>query len=338
MHIRLTSNMPPISEEQNIDYKLCVQIACSFRHTALVHIPQCYLSLVNYLERIMFASKYIPYNMNYPLTFAVVVLFSQLGFQIASFCKENVRFLSLGQVDYLVHLVTSCLTLGINSDATSVRLKLCGLGMELGNYNLTESCLQHITDYQMRYMYSGTVDQKRNLTILNCNQISCLEKMSIKIYSTEELLQTQLSFSVVYIKSEIPITPTPLRMEMFRSVGSPPQLRDEYEYWYAWGVVDSLMCLYFFQYLNFSRQGKERHKQVALEKMINVIKTESNILHKDTALNLLGYSFMKEDQLTNAFVCFTLSLKIRPYHNAAKFYLALLFKRVLNNQRRHVHY
>ncbi|KAL3847432.1 hypothetical protein ACJMK2_018341 [Sinanodonta woodiana] len=343
-HIHLTPNMWPIGEEINFDYKFCLHQAIQFRHCALVNIPECYSSLVDYLERFLLVSKHMPYRMLYAPKYAMMVLSSQLGFHIVSFCKEHLCGLSRGQIDYLVQLVTSCLSLGINSDATSVRLKLCGLGMELGNHNLTERCLQHISDYQMCYMYSATVGMKRNLTILNRNLTWCLERINITIYSIEELLQTQVSFSVVYTKSEISITPAPLRMEMFRSVGSPQHLReptelpDEYKYWHDWCVVDSLMCLYFFQYINFSKQRKERHRQVAMDNMINVIRTESNILHKDTALNLLGYSFMKEDRLFNAFVCFTESLKIRPYHNAARFHLALLFQRTLTSHRRHAHY
>ncbi|KAL3847427.1 hypothetical protein ACJMK2_018336 [Sinanodonta woodiana] len=343
-HICLTPKMWPICEEINFDYKLCVHKAIDFRHFALVYIPECYSNLVNYLERFMLVSKIMPNSMLYAPKYAMMVLSSQLGFHIVSFCKERARFLSRGQIDYLVQLVTSCLSLGINSDATSVRLKLCGLGMELGNHNLTERCLQHISDYKMRYMYSATVGMKRGFTVMAQNQIWWLEKINIKICSIEEMLQTQVSFSVVYTKSEISITPAPLRMEMFRSVGSPPhvreptQLTDAYKYWYDWCVVDSLMCLYFFQYINFSKQRKERHRQVAMDNMINVIRTESNILHKDTALNLLGYSLMKEDRLINAFVCFTKSLKISPHHNAAKFHLALLFQRTLTNHGRRAHY
>ncbi|KAL3847846.1 hypothetical protein ACJMK2_018737 [Sinanodonta woodiana] len=131
------------------------------------------------------------------------------------------------------------------------------------------------------------------------------------------------------------ITPKPLRMEMFRSIGAPIQLRIIYESWYDWGVVDSLMCLYFFQYLNFSRQGKERHKQVAMDNMIHVIRTDPIIPHIDTAFNLLGCSFIQENQLSNAFSCFNLSLKIRPYHNAAKFYLGILFNRIRVTERGH---
>ncbi|KAK3582103.1 hypothetical protein CHS0354_009160 [Potamilus streckersoni] len=89
-------------------------------------------------------------------------------------------------------------------------------------------------------------------------------------YNTEELLQTQTSFCIIYLPSEISITPKPLRMEMFRSIGAPSELRKEhFDSWFDWGVVDSVVCLYFFLYLNFSRQGNDRHKEVAMYNMIH---------------------------------------------------------------------
>ncbi|KAK3602232.1 hypothetical protein CHS0354_032872 [Potamilus streckersoni] len=322
--------------EVNRDYVLSIESACVCRYAILKQIPQSYEMLAQYLQRLVYVSTHLPYIIQYPMKYAMMLIWSQLGFSIATVCKENARDLFPEQADYLVALASCCIYLGIGIDTTSVRLKLCGLGMELGNYYLTEVCLQQINDYLMRYMYSATVVTKNIFAILECNWNSFNEKLHTKRYSTEELLQTQVSFSVVYMPTEIPITPSPLRMEMFRSIGVTLQLTETHQdSWYNWGVVDSLMCLYFFQYLNFSRQGKERHRKAAIANMIHVIQTEPNILHKDTALNLLGYSYMQVNRLTSAFTCFTRSLKIRPYHNAAKFYLGILFKNILVTHRRH---
>ncbi|KAK3584702.1 hypothetical protein CHS0354_021375 [Potamilus streckersoni] len=258
----------------------------------------------------------------YPLKHAMMILWSQLGFHVATICKENEQFLFREQVDYLVALASSCLSFGINSDTTSVRLKLCGMAMELGNYYLTETSLQHISDFCMKYIFSATMNH------VHCCE-SRIEMLCRNRYNTEELLQTQTSYSVAYLPSEMSITPKPLKMEMFRSVGTPSELKEENsDSWFDWGVLDSLMCLYFFQYLNFSRQRKVKHKQVALDNMIHVISTDPEILHRDTALNVLGYSFTQENQLTKACRCFMESLKIRPYYNAAKFYLGILFNRI----------
>ncbi|KAL3847816.1 hypothetical protein ACJMK2_018708 [Sinanodonta woodiana] len=326
----------PIIHEETINHALTLDAASICRYSLLQYIPQHYSALVDYLDRFMCALHNLQYITDYPLKHAMMIILSQLGFHIATICKENAHILSLEQVDYLVAVTSDCLSFGINIDATSVRLKLCGLGMEQGNHHLIETFLQYICDYHMKYIYSKHIYAS---VILECNFEDSFGKLFRNKYNIEELLQTQTSFSVIYLPTEMLITPKPLRMEMFRSVSALSELKQELtNIWYDWSVVDSLICLYFFQYLNFSRQGKERHKQVAMDNMIHLIRTEPNIPHRDTAFNLLGYSFIQENQLTNAFRCFVQSLIIRPHHNAAKFYLGILFSRISASEIRHRYY
>ncbi|KAK3593391.1 hypothetical protein CHS0354_021965 [Potamilus streckersoni] len=323
---RLDNLIKSIVREDHVDDTLSIKAACDCRHYILKCIPQQYSALIDYLKRINNACKYLSSIVQYPLKHTMMVLWSQLGFHIATICIEKQRDLSQEHVDYLVALATACLSFGINIDSTSIRLKLCGLGMELGNHDLTQACLQNISNYRARYISS--VHLRRPINVLNDVDLFSVEKYHRNIFSTEELLQTQTSVSVVYMPSEISFTPKPLRMEMFRSIGALSKFRDMDETYFDWGVVDSRTCLYFFQYMNFSRQAKETHKWVAMNNMIHVIKTGTEIIHRDTALNLLGYSFMQERQLTNAFRCFILSLEFRHHHNAAKFHLGILFNKV----------
>ncbi|KAK3576836.1 hypothetical protein CHS0354_002629 [Potamilus streckersoni] len=267
--------------------------------------------------------------MQYPLKHIAMYLFSQLGFYFASVLKENASLFSWANVEHLVSLTSECLSHGMNSDATSVRLKLCGLGIVLENHDLTEICLQHIYENRMRYIFSASACYGV-VTQLKCNNHILIEECLNRRYSIEEMLENKVSFSVVYLQSEISITPIPLRMEMYRSVGKPQGIKDEEKHlWNDWVVVDSLLCFYFLQYLNFSRLGKDRHKQAAMDNMIHVIKIEADIKHTDSALNILAYCFLQENQLRNAFFCLRESLKICPHHNAAKFYMVLLFKKVV---------
>ncbi|KAL3882581.1 hypothetical protein ACJMK2_028911 [Sinanodonta woodiana] len=299
--------------ERLTDYSLCVSRATSCRTTILRTILQHYQELTYYLPRFAHAYNNAPYVMQYPLKHITMILLSQLGFYFAS---------------YLLALTSECLYNGMNSDATSVRLKLCGLGIVLENYDLTEICLQDICENRMRYMFSTSPSIKNGLSLLKCNTDSSFEKCLNVRFTIEELLENQVSYSVVYLPTETSITPIPLRVEMYRSIGTPLGVRDEDKYfWYDWAVVDSTMCLYFFQYLNFSRQGKDRHKQVAMDNMIHLIKTEPTNPHKDTALNVLSYCYMQDNQPIKAFCCLRESLKNCPHHNAAKFFVGLLFKK-----------
>ncbi|KAL3847823.1 hypothetical protein ACJMK2_018715 [Sinanodonta woodiana] len=209
--------VPSICEE-TVNYMLTLEAARECRFSILQYIPQHYTALVDYLDRIMYASKHLPHIMQYTLKHSMMIVCSQLGFCIAIMCKENAHHMSQEQVDYLVTLASSCLSLGINSDAASVRLKLCGLGMELGNHNVIETYLHHISDHHMNYIFSRTIHA---CNILECNAESKIERLLRNKYNIEELLQTQTSFSVVYLPTEMSITPKPLRMEIFRSVGAP---------------------------------------------------------------------------------------------------------------------
>ncbi|KAL3847831.1 hypothetical protein ACJMK2_018723 [Sinanodonta woodiana] len=326
----------PMICEEIINDTLTLNAEGECRYSILQYIPQNYSALVDYLDRFMCSLQHLQYINDYPLKHSMMIIWSQLGFHIATICKENAHILSRVEVGYLVALASCCLSYGINIDATSVRLKICGFGMEIGNAYLIETSLQYISDFHMKYIYSRTIHSR---VVLECNFESCYEKLLRNKYNIEELLQTQISFSVVYLPTEMSITPKPLRMEMFRSIGTPAELREEHvDLWYDWGVVDSLICLYFFQYQNFCRQCKERHKQIAMYNMIHVIRTEPNIPHRDTAFNLLGYSFIQENQLTNAIRCFIQSLNIRPHHNAAKFYLGIIFNRINAAEIRHTHH
>ncbi|KAL3847904.1 hypothetical protein ACJMK2_018795 [Sinanodonta woodiana] len=316
--------------EKIIYHSYCVLSAVECRNYILWAISQNCQSLTYYLTSFAHASQYVPYSMQYPLKHIARILFTQLGFYCASFLKENAFCLSRANVEYLVALTSECLSLGMKSDAASVRLKMCGLGIVLENQDLAETCLQYISENHMRYMFSFSPLDKYCTIILNSN-INAFKDIFLNVnFTVQEMLEKQVSFSVVYLKSEISITPIPLRMEMYRSVGSPRGLRDEKEhFWYDWAVVDSFTCLYFFQYMNFSRQGKDRHKQVAMDNMIHVIRTEPDIRHRDTALNLLAYCYMQENQPRNAFTCLRESLKFCPHHNSAKFYLGLLYNKVV---------
>ncbi|KAK3602364.1 hypothetical protein CHS0354_011198 [Potamilus streckersoni] len=322
-----------LSVEKKLDYKICFTSQMYCRYVILRQIPQNYNIMTSYIRSIMHALQYAPSTLQIFLQHVLMMLLSRLGFHVVSVCKENAHFLSQEEVNYLMDLASMCLLVGINSDATSVRLKLCGLGTMFGDCDLTETSLQHMSDHKMRYMAASKLD---TAYFPCCNREFTLKRLSTEKYCLEDLLQNQMSFSVVYLPSEIHITPTPLKMEMFRSSAVRPDVRDANKpLWYEWADVDSLMCLYFFQYLNFSILGKERHQQAALDNMIYVMKTESNMSHRETEFNLLGYCFMKESKFLNAFVCFNKSLKLCPHHNAAKFYLGILFHKIHIARLRH---
>ncbi|KAL3891219.1 hypothetical protein ACJMK2_003482 [Sinanodonta woodiana] len=308
-----------------VDYQTYIEEAAKCRIEMLRYIPQNITNLTSCIRQIKHYMQDAPPTLRIDAHHVLLSLLSRAGFCIVSECKENIQSLSQEDVDYRKTLATKCLSLGINTDATSVRLKLCALGTMFGNYNFTETRLQEIGDHRMRYIYSCKTN---NSYTLKCNMAFNLNKFKTEKDSTNDLLQNQTSFSVIYLPSEISITPTALKIEMYRSVCAPPALRDEEKhFWYDWAVVDSLMCLHFFQYLNFLMLKIESHKMASVEKMVQVIRTEPYIPNRETELNLLGYCLMRESQVKNAFICFKKSMTTCPHHNAAKFHLGIMFQK-----------
>ncbi|KAL3847908.1 hypothetical protein ACJMK2_018799 [Sinanodonta woodiana] len=301
-HYHLELKKTLISEKITY-YLFCILTAVKCRDYILKAIPHNCQSLTDYLTSLVHASIYVPHSMQYPLKHIAMILCSQLGIFFASFLNENAVNLSCANVEYLAVLTSVYLSRGMKSDATSVRLKICGLGIFLENHDLTEM-----------YVFSLSSYYKHGNAILNCNKNTFNGRILNVNYTTEEMMENLVSYTVVYLKSELSITPIPLRMEMYRSVGTPRGLRDENEhFWYDWAVVDSLTI----------------NKQIAMDNMIYVIRTEPSIPHRDTALNLLAYCYMQENQPRNAFICLRKSLKICPHHNSAKFYLGLLLRKSL---------
>jgi hypothetical protein len=60
-------------------------------------------------------------------------------------------------------------------------------------------------------------------------------------------------------------------------------------------AVDSLTYLHFLLYKVYSQLNKPSDQQEAFENLIRTIATETNLGHKETALNLLGQCMEREN-------------------------------------------
>ncbi|KAK3584680.1 hypothetical protein CHS0354_021350 [Potamilus streckersoni] len=316
--------------EVDRDYRLIAGYERYCRYLIMNFTMANRISLVKYLLKTQHAIQHSPLCIHAPLKHILILLFAQLGFYLAVVYAEHTQLWSEEEIKSILTLLSICLYNGVHSDASSVRLKVCGMALKFGDCDSAEVCLQGISDNQSRYTYILSLDEAQIIR----GVVSNTQKLLSERYSTEELLQYQISYCVVYQRSEISITPHPLRMEMFRSVGLTPGFRVLCKhFWYDWAVVDSVFCLHFLQYLSFCRQGKKRHKQAAMNNMLHLTKTRPSIQHRETGLNLFGYCLVQEGKLRAAYKCFAESLGIRPYHNAAKFYLGILFQKVVAARR-----
>ncbi|XP_045156542.2 uncharacterized protein LOC123523024 [Mercenaria mercenaria] len=219
------------------------------------------------------------------------------------------------------------ITLGLNTDVSSSKLKLASMFYCIGDINSTELVLTDI---------EGSYDQNIVEPICMCYNfglLACREGFNeISDNHNENALKYATASCVRFLSCEINCIPAELQYELFRSTDEDLAFRGTCDYWMDWAVMDSLPYLYFLQYKTYSNLGRQDDKQRALSNLIMTIEQEPNLGHRETALNLLGQCMEQEDRPTDALRCYLLSLNLRGRNNAAKFHICRLLSTIVNHQ------
>ncbi|XP_053405224.1 uncharacterized protein LOC123523185 isoform X1 [Mercenaria mercenaria] len=219
------------------------------------------------------------------------------------------------------------ITLGLNTDVSSSKLKLASMFYCIGDSNRTELVLRDI---------EGSYNQNIVEPICNCHYyIKQAYRRGFNAISdnhNEEAVQYATAFCVRFLPCETNCIPTELQYEMFRSTEEDLAFRSRIDYWMDWAVMDSLPYLFFLQYKTYSYLGRQDDKERALSKLIKTIEQEPNLGHRETALNLLGQCMEQEDRPTDALRCYSLSLKLRGRNNVAKIHICRLLSTIVNHR------
>jgi tetratricopeptide (TPR) repeat protein len=220
------------------------------------------------------------------------------------------------------------LSVGLNSDISSSRLKLASVFYCTGDMEKAELILRH-TEQQY---YSYPV-----VPICRCwmkpRPAVTAEFKRVCGEQSEDCIKHITSFCVRFIQKEINCIPHELQYEMFRSTQGDMIHRDEDEdCWMDWAVVDSLPFLYFLQYKIYRHLQRHQDQQQALNKLIRTIETDTNLSHRETALNILGQCMEQENRPQQAFNCYLLSLQLRSRNNVANFHICKHLSGLLASQ------
>ncbi|XP_053395464.1 uncharacterized protein LOC123523851 [Mercenaria mercenaria] len=219
------------------------------------------------------------------------------------------------------------ISLGLNTDVASSKLKLASMLYCIGDTQRTEVVLRDIeANYDLNIvepicMCHNFIKQplRRGFNAICDNH-------------NEEAIQYTTAFCVRFLPCEINCVPHELRQEMFRSTQEDLAFRGRYDYWMDWAVVDSLPYLYFLQYKTCSNIGRHEDQQTALSNLMRTIDQEPNLGHRETALNLLGQCMEQEDRARDSLQCYLLSLNLRERNNAATFHICRLLSTLVNDQ------
>ncbi|XP_045157520.2 uncharacterized protein LOC123523848 [Mercenaria mercenaria] len=219
------------------------------------------------------------------------------------------------------------ISLGLNTDVASSKLKLASMFYCIGDAQRTEIVLRDIeANYDLNIVEPVCLCHElvRNHSRRGFNAICDNHN--------EEAIQYITAFCVKFLPCEINCVPHELRYEIFRSTQEDIAFRGEDDKWMELAVVESLPYLYFLQYKTYSCLERQEEKQRALCNLVRTIDQEQNLGHRETALNLLGQCMEQEDRAVDALHCYLLSLNVRERNNAAKIHICRLLSNMISNQ------
>ncbi|XP_045160626.2 uncharacterized protein LOC123525558 [Mercenaria mercenaria] len=233
--------------------------------------------------------------------------------------------ISFHQYNSISQEALTWMSLGLNSDVSSSRLKLASMFYSNGDNHRNEMILRDIEDnYDL-----NLVEPICACYLLIRQNIKDTFNETVADHD-EEAMQYTTAFCVRFLPCEINCVPQELRHEMFRSTEEDLTYRGVDDFWMDWAVVDSLPYLYFLQYKTYSYLGRHDETQAALSCLIYTIDNEVNLGHRETALNLLGQCMEQKGQPIDALRCYLLSLKQRERNNAAKVHICRLLCTMIN--------
>ncbi|XP_053375491.1 uncharacterized protein LOC123535465 [Mercenaria mercenaria] len=214
---------------------------------------------------------------------------------------------------------------GLDSDVASSRLKLASIMFCVGNAEITALILSHVEEQYKKEVIEPVCfcyDFHRPYIRREFCRLSSQ-------YGVEALKYT-VAFCVNFFTLEINCVPHELQYEMFRSTQEDLLHRGRRDNWMDCAVVDSLPYLYFLQYKTYSFIQRPEEQQQALIKLGWVIRTERNLGHRETALNLLGQCMEQENRPADALQCYMSSLHLRERNNAAKFHICRCLANIIS--------
>ena len=149
-----------------------------------------------------------------------------------------------------------------------------------------------------------------------------------------ELLRDYSQPCVHFFPHEQQTTPAAINYEMIRFyVTSLKLLQKHYvrPIWYRWGAVDGHFLRWFLLYLNRRDLGHNSQATKYVKKMIRLLNSKT-VGHRETCLNLLGYTHRDRGEITRAVQCFDKSLQTNPHCNAAFWHLCFLICETMNKR------
>ncbi|CAC5366293.1 unnamed protein product [Mytilus coruscus] len=204
---------------------------------------------------------------------------------IYTFLASNISAMCIQQPNPHVRdfLLYGCYTFFMKGDLHG-RLKFISVLYAIGCY---KECKWYLDQENEKYI-------KYNPSACVCHNIPS------KLYPFNttkiEMSQLKMSTCVIFLPTELPITPDALKIEMFRYIGISSHRSKMKEFrwlWHTWAVVDS--NLYYF-FLKFLINRKIKGVELPIDALLDINQAVklmyiSNIRHQDVFYNLMSWCF-----------------------------------------------
>lgn len=195
----------------------------------------------------------------------------------------------------------------------SMRLKQVTSLYMLGQYEVCTEVITALGNMRPSMQVSHCTCRLRRLSV--CTEV--IRKM--KYLSFDEVRKSYFVSCCIFSPSEKMLIPTPMAYEMLRSVHMPTttpgyRISDESLFHQDWATVDSQFYLYFLCFLLYLAT-QTPGSMAWIEYM--ELQLEKDLIHTETAMNLIGWCYKQEGDIQKAIEYFYGSLSVQLNHNAA---------------------
>ncbi|XP_052775997.1 uncharacterized protein LOC128213921 [Mya arenaria] len=210
-------------------------------------------------------------------------------------------------------------------DISSGRLKFATMLFCTGQYCKAAEVLEHIERLLhpdvWQFSFNKVGKQFRPSQILFCNA---------RNLPLSEFVKTSVAFSVKFCRHELHCVPTRLIFEINKTSQVNRKLGDGHM---DSVTIESIPFLYYLQYLTYRQLGQHAKRWAAVNKLAGYLNDDRNWYGcLETAFNVLGHCWELEQKLDLAWMCYSRSLRIIPYNNAAHWHMAIIINNIITKK------
>ncbi|XP_052778106.1 uncharacterized protein LOC128215462 [Mya arenaria] len=210
-------------------------------------------------------------------------------------------------------------------DLSSGRLKYSAMLYCNGKYEKAASMLEDIEGLLHGDLWQLSL-QKRDT--FRPNHIFLSKALDIPV---SKIVKTSVALNVTFVFQELHCVPKHLVYEMYKTFT--PEDAQQYKICDGYmdsAIIESVPFLYYLQYLTYRKLKQHDKKSAALHKLANYLDDERNRHgYVETATNILGHCYKLQNRLDLAWQCYSRSLRLFPYNNAARWHMAIIINKLI---------